>query len=149
MYLSQQEEIITVPESAIPTIAGTSQLRGSMTVDMSDDREVTLAAAETAPSEEVKMKPVPLIPPSTLFQPIEYPALHIFVRRIFFVFVRLKRHLVVSISKFGGQKLRRKIYCIENLTRHLGVKNSYSIEESPENQIGLNLEPENILQMSI
>lgn len=73
-----EEEIITVPESAIPTIAGTSQLRGSMTVDMSDDREVTLAAAETAPSEEVKMKPVPLIPPSTLFQPIEYPALHIF-----------------------------------------------------------------------
>ncbi|XP_021377773.1 cilia- and flagella-associated protein 221-like isoform X2 [Mizuhopecten yessoensis] len=71
-----EEEVISVPDAPVP--AGMSQVRSSVTVDISEEREVTVVPQETIISEEVKMKPVPLIPPSSLFQPVEYPSLHIF-----------------------------------------------------------------------
>ncbi|XP_060070730.1 cilia- and flagella-associated protein 221-like [Ylistrum balloti] len=64
-----EEEVITVTDTA----SAVTQMRSSMTVD-TEEREVPVV--ET--SEEVKIKPVPLIAPSSLFQPVEYPSLHIF-----------------------------------------------------------------------
>lgn len=66
-----EEEVISVPEAPVPSGA-VSQVRSSMTLDTSDE----IAVPETL--EEVRIKPAPLIAPASLFQPVEYPSLHIF-----------------------------------------------------------------------